>query len=131
MPESSLPRKLYSPLNLFLSSLKFANPTEWSKQGVGAGHVPGSLWRCILIGALALSPVVDGHPDRVWSKIAAEHLVFGNAAQRVGYALLGYLVGLLDVFAQNHFCRHRSAGNSHRAAHAFEFHLLNDVILDL
>jgi hypothetical protein len=88
------------------------------------------LWRRFVIGPLKASPVVNGHPDGVWSKITAKHFVFGDAAQRVGYTLLGYLVSFLDAFPQNHFCRRRRAGDGHRAARAFESHVLNDIILD-
>jgi hypothetical protein len=92
---------------------------------------PGSLWSRVLIGPLTAPPVVDGHPDGVWSQIAAPHLIFGNAAQRFGDALLGYLVSFLDVFVTNHFCRYRRACDGHRAPHAFESHVLNNVILDV
>jgi hypothetical protein len=91
---------------------------------------PESLPRRSVIGLLT-APVVNGHPDGVWSKITAQHLIFGNTAQRLGYALLGYLVSFLDVFTTNHFCRYRRAGDGHRTAHAFEFDVLNHVILDV
>jgi len=80
---------------------------------------------------LTVSPVVNRHPDGIGSKITAQHFVFGNAAQRVSYALLSDFVSFFDMFAQNHLRRHRRAGDGHRAAHAFEFHVLDDVILDL
>jgi hypothetical protein len=84
-----------------------------------------------MIRPLTASPVVNRHPDGIWSKITAQHLVFGNAAQRVSYALLTYFVGFFDMLAQNHFSRHRRAGDGHRATHAFESHALDEVILDL
>jgi hypothetical protein len=80
---------------------------------------------------LTASPIVNRHPDGIWSKITAQHLVFGNAAQRVSDALLTYFVGFFDMLTQNHLSRHGSAGDGHRATHAFESHILDNVILDM
>ena len=89
------------------------------------------LFTCLLIGFLTAAPIVDRHSDGVRSQITAPHLIFRNAAQRLGNALLGYLVSFLDVFATNHFCRYRRACDGHRTPHAFESHVLNDVIVDV
>jgi hypothetical protein len=44
----------------------------------------------------AASPIVDGIADGGWGQVAAAHLVFGYAAQCLGYGRLGNPIRLFD-----------------------------------
>src|ERR1700690_2276852 len=78
----------------------------------------------------AASPVVDGIADGSGGQVAAAHFVFGNTAQGLGYRCLSDPISLVYRFAQHHLRGHRRTGDGYRAAHALEFHFLDDVVFD-
>ncbi len=81
-------------------------------------------------GSLLETPILDGFPDSLGSDIAAAHLIFGNAAQGLGNALLGNLRSLIDVLAQHHFRGNGSTRDGHGTTHTFESNLLNNLVFD-
>jgi hypothetical protein len=64
-----------------------------------AQHGSNPTWTCLSADA---PPVIYRVSDCSRSEVPTSHLIFGDAAQRVGYGLLGDSVCLIDWFAQNH-----------------------------
>jgi hypothetical protein len=111
---------------------RFQATAENTQDGSDAypGQCRGNLSGRLVFASPQQSPIVDGLPDGLWSKIAALHLVVGNAAKLLSHVLLRDPVSLLNVFAQHHFGSGRRTSNGHSASHALEFHIPDDIILN-
>lgn len=118
-------------LNKLIFGLRYCDPRVSAQIRGKSLVVPRGFGECALRGTRLLKlPLLDGLPDRIRCKIAANHLVLGNTTQRFGHAAFGDQVSFIDRFAQHHLRGDGGARNGYGAAHALESHVHDYIVLD-